>query len=374
MRLGVVTECRRGNRPCRVRGAAILLGWLLIAGPTAGAAAGPSIDRLVWLGSVIEKLGKGPRPPCIGPLGCTAEIPVDSPCRKPARPDPEVLVDSVVPGAAAGTWVVGYRLNCSACYIGGKAYLALVRVHGNRAQIIRKQPLRQGRKGAFPEPLDLSSEDLDGDGIPEVVCRYRYSIEKEHKCTGMQDAGSFLLIAKPKGGDIQPLFHEQLTDPLSRKKRTVAVDVQFVDETGDGHADLVVTRTTTGKRTLTTRTVRRFDPDTGDWSGEPYTGHAQVGQENADCDVPLPEKPFVVVARLYRGDKMTPRMARDAAALRKAGFSGACSYRGVEFHGLSDKHWVTVVSAHTTRAEAEERARAVRASGFTPYVKELFAQ
>ncbi len=374
MRLGARMEFRMGNRPRRVWSAAVLLGWLVFAGLTAEAGAGPSFDRLVWLDGVTKKLALGPRPQCIGPLGCSAEIPVDSPCRKPAKPEPEVVVDSVVPGATPDTWVVGYRLNCSACYVGGKAYLALVRVRGNNAQIVHKEALRRGRKGAFPEPLDLSSEDLDGDGISEVVCRYRYSIEKKHKCTGMREAGSFLLIAKPKGGEIKPLFHERLTDPLSRKKRAVTVDVRFVDETGDGYADLVVTRNTAGKRTLTTRTVRRYDPDTEDWSGDPITGHAQVGLEEADCDVPLPEKPFVVVARLYRGDKMTDEMARHAAALRKAGFSGACSYRGADFEGLSDKHWVTVVSAHATRSEAEERARAVRASGFTPYVKELFTQ
>ncbi len=350
---------------------------------------GPSVDRLAWLSGLIEQLKHSEAPSCVGPRGCKADIPADSPCARPSSEQPDVIVDGVLPGDATGAWVVAYRLMCSECYLGGTAHLALVRVgKAKPPQIVETTALKRDEADEIPEAVEMKSVDVDADDRLEIVVRYNTVRERTRKCTGLRDASSYFLVVRTEKGRIIRLLSERSAYHPVGKGRPYTEAVRFLDESEDGYPDWVSVRTTLPNAACekkgakckregelgihTTVTVKRYVEDAGDWSAPAFNGHALASGDGIQCEVPLPEKPFVVVAETLPGKKLTAAMEQKADALRSAGFERTCLYDGEDFKGLLPKHFYVIVSAHTSRSEADDRARRLRAAGFRPFVKELF--
>ena len=343
---------------------------------------GPAVDRLSWLAGLISTLQKEPSPPCVGPRGCKVDIPEDSPCRKPPKKRPDVVIDGVLPGGAPGTWTVGYRLMCSECYLGGTAALALVRVDKQGAvRILDTVTLPKYESSEIPSPVEMTSEDVDEDGRVEMTVCCRNDVEKKHKCMGLQDSSSYIFVFRPDGRRLTEVLREPLSIRPVGKGETTVARYHFNDENNDGYPDAVLTRTRRGKADdcqkkgtacMTEQTVFRYVEEKGDWSAVPFSGLTLGDGVAVDCDVPLPETPFVTVTETLTGKRVTPAMESKARAVREKGFARACLYDGARFPGLLEGRFYVISSAHDTRAEADDEAAALRRTGFRPFVKELF--
>jgi hypothetical protein len=304
------------------------------------------------------------------------EIPVDSPCRRPAKKIPEVVIDGVVPGGAPETWVVAYRLICSACYEGGSGFLVLVKVDAKgNIRFLDKIALKKGNSEEIPKPVTLVSDDFDEDGSNEFTCRYRYVREKEEKCTGMTDASGYLLIARPGKQKLGVLFNERIDNIPKGKGRAYETDYRFEDLSDDGYPDLVMVRRflAAGSGTVSVvQSVRCYDESARRWGEKPFQGYIPLDAKSIACDAPVPSKSFAVVAAIHSDEKLTAEIENLARSLRAAGFEGSCTYDTRELKGFRAARYVTIVSAHSSRNEADAVKIAVRRAGFSPFVKELF--
>lgn len=359
----------------------------------AGAADKPSsglvIDRLAWLAGLIEQLKNQPRPACEGPRGCSMSIPADSPCMRPVKSRPEVIIDGVLPGVLPNTWAVAYRRVCSDCYLGGAGTLALVRLgKGNTVGILDSLALKKTTDAEIPTPLEMISEDVDDDNRLEMVIRYRNERERKQKCTGLEDAAAFLLVARVDGNRLVEVAHAPLDFHPVDKGRPYTTAYRFEDENEDGYPDLILSRTDTpdiacaakgakcdvrGEKGIrTTESVHRYREDTGDWSEPPFSGYALEAGDTIHCAVPLPETPFAVIAQTLPGKTLTDAMEAKSRALRDAGYLRTCLYNGADYSGLKPDHFYVITSTHAGRGTADDAAFALRKAGFRPFVKELF--
>ena len=380
--LGSFSSC---HRAC----CAVVIGIVLISSvPSITTADGPvvrksggveaGIDRLTWLSGLESRLEKSKRPSCIGPLGCKAEIPVDSPCRKPAKQNPEVVIDGVVPGGAPDTWVVAYRLTCSPCYEGATGYLLLVSVDKRgHISILDKTVLKKGNQDEIAAPLEMVSDDFDEDGSNEIACRYRTIREKAKKCTGMTDASGFLLISRPGKKDLGVLFHEQLDRFVNDKGDGYRTEYRFEDVSEDGYPDLVMIRTplvdpTARNAVRAAQSVRLYNETLGRWSDKSYEGVIVGSGRFTGCDVPVPGRNYAVVAALHREKQLNDNIAALSDALRQAGYQTPCVYDADAFGGIGAVKYVTIVSAHASRNDADAEKIKLRNAGFSPFVKTLF--
>lgn len=333
------------------------------------------IDRLVWIAKLEKRLRNGRMPTCIGPLGCKAEIPVGSPCRSPAKKQPTVIIDGIVPGSAPDTWVAAYRLTCSACYEGGHAYLLLLYA-GPRGemQFLDKIALKK-RPEEIPKPLEMIQDDFDENEQMEVACHYGYVKERSAKCTGMADASSSLIIIRPEKRRLRVLFHEQLSRVVDEKQSEIKTAYRFEDASEDGYPDLITIRVQPRPKkgpTITTFTVRRYNDGEKNWSKEGNVGLLPWEEADMTCDMPLPDKPFAVVAAMHKEKRPTHELAHLIKTLRESGFEGTCLYDTKTLKGFKAARYVTIVSGHATRKGADAAKLALRRAGFSPFVKELF--
>jgi hypothetical protein len=301
---------------------------------------------------------------------------------------PDVIIDGVLPGGGRDTFVVAYRLMCSACYLGGAGFLASVRTTGRNVRILDTVTLNKETEDEIPTLIEMNENDADADGRPEIVVQYGYETENEHKCTGMRNASTFLLIVRAIDGRISTLIHEQLNHTPMKKGRPFITTFRFSDENEDDYPDLILSRTIepdlscntkTKKCTLvgetgiyTIHTVLPYTEDKGDWSAHPYTGYTLTDGADIDCDVPLPETPFAVVAGLHPGKQLTEKMEAAALAIRRAGFPRACIFNGNDFEGLEDNQFAVIADAFSKRSIADDTAETLRKAGFRPFVKEVF--
>ncbi len=349
---------------------------------------GPAFDRLAWLSELISRLKSAPTPSCVGPRGCAMSFAEDSPCLSPVLKQPDVIVDGVVPAGAKDTWVVAYRLMCSACYLGGAGFLATVRHAGQDVRILQTLPLRKETADEIPTVIEMTEQDVDNDNRSEILVQYGYVAENERKCTGMREASTFLLVLRAVKGQVSTLVDEQLAHRPLKKGRPFSTLFQFSDENDDGYPDLLLTRTMETELTCaqkgkkcnligeaarhTLQTVLPYSEEKGDWSAAPYTGYALAGGDDIHCAIPLPETPFAVVTGIYAAKALDEKMEADADAIRKAGFSRACIFNGGDYKGLGDKKLAVIAGAFSTRKAAEKAAADLRAAGFRPFVKEMF--
>ncbi len=348
---------------------------------------GYAIDRLAWLADLLKHLRTLPRPACIGPRGCSLSIPEDSPCRKPVEQKPEPVVDGVIPGDALGIWIVGYRLMCSSCYLGGTGYLAIVQVTDNREpHIIDSIELKKSFDDELPNPIMISHEDFDEDGKPEISVYYQNVSEGKKKCTGLHDASAYLLAARISSGKLHVLFHEQIRNKPLDKGRPFSSEYRFEDVSNDGYSDLIITKTVEAdvlcpenkceKKGLngdhTVQTVYRYEEESRDFNSKPFRGYALSKNGDVDCEIPLPETPFAVIAGIFPGGEISDEMESEAIRLRQAGFKRTCLYNGDDYEGLKNKSISLIASAHASRSEADKEATELRKSGFRPFVKRLF--
>ena len=348
---------------------------------------GPTFDRLAWLAGLIDRLGRSDAPACVGPRGCSADIPADSPCTRPVSKRPDIVVDGVLPGGAKGVWAVAYRRMCSACYLGGEVHLALIRVEKKGTpRILETLSLRKDEADEIPGSVEMVSRDVDDDDRLEMVVRYQTERERAQKCSGLQSASAYYIVVRAEKLHLTQVLTERTEYHPPEKGRPYSTEIIFSDRNDDGYPDLVLKQTMLpdvscrekkakchrNQGTETTVRVRRYVEERGKWDSDVFVGYSLSDGEGVRCDVPLPETPFAVVAETLPGARPERAMEAKAAALRDAGFEGACLYKGEDYKGLKSKHVYVIVSAHAVRSDADAAASTLRKAGFRPFVKELF--
>jgi hypothetical protein len=202
--------------------------------------------------------------------------------------------------------------------------------------------------------------------------------EKERKCTGMEQVSGFLLIGRP-GRKLDVLFHEQ-SDKFSSssgKGKVYLTTYRFEDVSEDGYPDLLFSRTSPASSSTTdavrsVHSVRCYDEDRRRWGKRAYEGFV-LGQGRVDaCDIPVPGRPYAVVAALHPERRFDDKIVALSEKLRGSGFPNVCVYRADALGGFSATTFVTIVSTHASRVDAERDKRKLRNAGFSPFVKTLF--
>ncbi len=341
-----------------------------------------------------KALAPAVKPPECRKLECRGEPYFDDgKCEVPPANPPNVEIEALLPLGKKNHWAVIFEATCqSPCFEGGDYYVSLVRKTGNqKLRVTDTKALKKQAPDDYPGLVETTeARDYDDDGKDDILVQYLNYVDSTDHCNSMYDRYEYLILFEADSGKLTKTWESQVADLPYEMDRNYHTDIALRDDNGDGPDDLVLTThhsiewdcrvdprdcdfsSTEGAYTV--MAVHLFDPEEDGWRRNGYKGYVHGGERSkpADCVVPLPEKPFVVIAGSFYAGEINEEMERKAEALREAGFKHTCLYNGDDYEKIADDVFAVIVSSHDTVDAARGVAKRVTDAGFKCYVKRAF--